>query len=945
MRSHDPQRSGITPESLSIPLSRAWTHTTNRTPTPAWTESPARHDYLHNYYDLKPRQAFDRCFDVAVADGRVYFASSQSGTVTCLLANDNGDVVWTFFTDAPVRFAPHVVGERLYVGSDDGFMYCLDTRDGTVVWKERVGPTAEMLWGNENMISVWPVRTGVLVVDDYVYWTAGLFPEQGIYVCRRKAADGTGGWTHTLKRPAQGYLLASRNYLVVPTGKTFPLVFDRGTGAPIGDIKKSARDGGSWALIEAATDRIWSGPNTENALQSFDRATGARTAAIRGANCLVVDGANTFYNTDSELVKVTQSEDGVDRRGKKSGRARRQIVWSKKAPFPHSLIKAGALIFAGGRDRVAAFGENGEKLWEAPVDGRAFGLAAADGHLYVSTDAGSIHCFKATLPHLAHKPRLTRLDNSAATVTGYLASVGGAPASVGLYWGRKDGGTVPDAWQQHTELGERLSGTLSATIGDLETDATYYSRFAATNSYGTAWEEASDSFTTAEVAIAAADKQASEDGLVPASFTVSRSVRDTAEPLTVDYSVGGTAKAGGDYSPLSGSVVIPAGSRSATITVMPLDDLQLNEDKETVVVTIAPGPYKIGPIGTARITISDHDSMDGWRHKAKLTVTGYKGQEALNDFPALVHIDECIPGFSQDSMAQDWADLRFTDAEGSVALPYQIETSPQDGEAHVWVRIPTLTASTAICMWWGNSQCNAPPSYTTDGSTWAPHYVGVWHMNAESGTVRDASATANHGQPHDVKRAGPGVVGRGLEFDGAKSGVKLTSLLPIGHADNTLSLWINVPKVGEDGLGLTERVGVILGSFNDTPNSNWELHATGAMRWYWNNGHPDRRGKTDLRDGTWHHLAWVRDCQADKLYMYVDGEQEKEYADAGADITFTTLHAIGADNRPKGSPRFHGKMDELRIARAARPADWVRACFANQSSPGTFWSCTPGSAP
>ena len=933
MRLHDAGRSGVASEALSVPLSPDWTHSTKRRPAPAWTESPARHDYLHKWYDLKPRQGFDRCFDVAVAADRVYFGSSSSGAVTCLLAGESGKVAWTFFTDAPVRFAPQVVGERLYVGSDDGHAYCLNARDGSLVWKERAGATAEMLWGNEHMISLWPVRTSPLVHGENVFWTAGLFPEEGIYVCRRKAADGSGGWTHSLPRPAQGYLLATAEHLIVPTGKTFPLVCDLNSGKLVGDLKDSARDGGSWALVEPGTGRVWSGPTVTNALQGLGGGRGARKASLAGANCLVVDGDDAFYSTDSRVVRV-ESAGGT-------------TVWSRKASYPHSLIKAGAVVFVGGDGEVAAFSADGDQLWQAPVDGKAFGLAVAGGRLYVSTDAGSIHCFRATLPHLVGPGQATRVGADSADIVGRLGSAGGAPTSVSLHWGESDGGTAPDGWEHSVQLGECPAGPLAAKVGPLRPDRTFYVRFAATNSFGTSRAETAGTFTTSEVVLSTDDPSASEAGLDPAAFTVSRSVQDTKTALTVRYTVSGTADAGGDFSSLSGQVVIPAGSSSGTIVVTPLDDLLLDEPEETVVVTLSPGAYRIGAANRASVTISDRESMAGWQHKARLVATGYREGEGLTGFPALLLLGgDAVPGFRQEQLTDNRADLRFTDADVTTLLPYEVEAWDADGHARVWVRIPELTAGeTGIWVWWGNPACRVPPSYTADGSVWSPDYVAVWHLGGADGPVRDATPSRNHGDARDVRRAAPGVVGDAVAFDGAKGTIELTSILPIGGTDNTLSAWINVPKVGTEGLGAKERVGILLGNFADTPNANWELHATGETRWHWNNGKPDRRGTTDLRDARWHHLAWTRDRGADKLSVYVDGKLEKAFSQAGADIAFTTRHAIGADNRGKGTPRFHGRVDELRISRVARSADWIRACFANQSSPATFWSCKQPNTP
>src|SRR5262245_59838474 len=86
------------------------------------------------------------------------------------------------------------------------------------------------------------------------------------------------------------------------------------------------------------------------------------------------------------------------------------------------------------------------------------------------------------------------------------------------------------------------------------------------------------------VSIVATDANAAEAGLDPGTFTVTRTGATTAA-LTVSYTVAGTATAGSDYVALSGSLIIPLGSSSATITVTPIDDL-LVEGPESVIVTL-----------------------------------------------------------------------------------------------------------------------------------------------------------------------------------------------------------------------------------------------------------------------------------------------------------------------------------------------------------------------
>jgi len=110
------------------------------------------------------------------------------------------------------------------------------------------------------------------------------------------------------------------------------------------------------------------------------------------------------------------------------------------------------------------------------------------------------------------------------------------------------------------------------------------------------------------VSVVATDAAAAEAGPTSGSFTVSRSGNGSTDwPLTVFYSVSGTATPGSDYTALSGSVTIPAGASSASVAVNPVDD-PLIEISESVVVTLSPGAaYSIGAASAATVTIVSDD--------------------------------------------------------------------------------------------------------------------------------------------------------------------------------------------------------------------------------------------------------------------------------------------------------------------------------------------------
>jgi len=109
----------------------------------------------------------------------------------------------------------------------------------------------------------------------------------------------------------------------------------------------------------------------------------------------------------------------------------------------------------------------------------------------------------------------------------------------------------------------------------------------------------------ATVTIAATDPSAAEPSS-PGTFTVTRT-GDTTADLVVTYLPSGSAVNGADYEALSGSVTIPAGASSATITVTPKDDA-LVEGPETVVLTLTAGTgYVPGTPSSDTVTIADND--------------------------------------------------------------------------------------------------------------------------------------------------------------------------------------------------------------------------------------------------------------------------------------------------------------------------------------------------
>jgi outer membrane protein assembly factor BamB len=428
---HDNHRSGVTSEQLELPLSESWVFKAAHRPEPAWP-LPAKQDFWHHHYNLRATVTYDRAFHVVGTGDMVFFASSADDKVYALDAQ-TGRERWTFFTEGPVRLAPSISGNNVYVGSDDGYVYCLSRDNGSLIWKYRAADAELMVPGNERIISTWPVRTGILVDEGNLYSAAGLFPNQGTFLFELSAENGSVKWKQKVDVSPQGYMLASDEQLYVPTGRTNPAIFARADGSLLGQLPSA---GGTFALL--AENVLVTGPGRgSKELNAADVDTQYKIATFGGLRMLV-NGQTAYMlaekklsafhrgrylefsrkrnqltdlykKLEEQIKKADKNTAEAEKLGRELNNITIQIselskkmkdcyLWTVACEYPHSMIIAGDVLFLGGEDKIAAFkADSGKAIWAAPVDGKAFGLSVVNGGLYVSTDRGKIHCFKSNV--------------------------------------------------------------------------------------------------------------------------------------------------------------------------------------------------------------------------------------------------------------------------------------------------------------------------------------------------------------------------------------------------------------------------------------------------------------------------------------------------------------------------------------------------------------------
>lgn len=125
------------------------------------------------------------------------------------------------------------------------------------------------------------------------------------------------------------------------------------------------------------------------------------------------------------------------------------------------------------------------------------------------------------------------------------------------------------------------------------------------------------------VSVEATNTAASEAGPTAGIFTITRT--SAGVPLTVDYTLSGTASNGVDFSLLSGSVTFLPTATSTNVSVVPIDDA-IAEATETVILSINESTQYVGA-GSAIINIADNEPP-------QLSITPVFGQtyERTNDY-------------------------------------------------------------------------------------------------------------------------------------------------------------------------------------------------------------------------------------------------------------------------------------------------------------------------
>jgi len=415
---HDANRSGATAEKLTDTLRLLWRRDYPRL-EPAFPELPGNR--------LGSRMLRDGIYEPVVLGKSLFVGSSRNDSLTAI-DTDTGGEKWRFYADGPIRLAPLAYrsssgDDRVCFTSDDGCLYCLSASDGSLIWRFRGALSDRKVLGHDRLVSTWPARGGPVLADGRIYFAAGIFSFMGTAIYAIDAESGEMVWHYdstTLHKGGswlsvgidpQGHLVACRDELIVPLGRTYPAVFKRKTGrylrklryvnaraeatsscmakgslvcsgAVVCDTEAGAGVVSAWAQV-LTDDALYGNPIDPPGLPWW------RRWVLRDAKTLIAwdtKNARTVEKHCEELRKKRAVLEMPER-------------WRMSLPQGMEVaIKAGNRLYANNGSTILAIdlpGEAGEPNvpWRAEVNGTPASLVVADQKLFAVTHEGSIYCF------------------------------------------------------------------------------------------------------------------------------------------------------------------------------------------------------------------------------------------------------------------------------------------------------------------------------------------------------------------------------------------------------------------------------------------------------------------------------------------------------------------------------------------------------------------------
>lgn len=340
----------------------------------------------------------------------------------------------------------------------------------------------------------------------------------------------------------------------------------------------------------------------------------------------------------------------------------------------------------------------------------------------------------------------------------------------------------------------------------------------------------------------------------------------------------------------------------------------------------------------------DAPPAPGFAYRKKISLIAPTSTD-LVDYPAAIIVPP-DPQFAMHIVEQD---LWFSAADGTTALPYEIERlDPATGGLNVWVRIPRLAGDgiTDLYLHYG-PVIGDPPAPNNPLIVWPDTYAAIWHLTGDLARIEDSTGSGHDLSQLDPARQpmiGKGIAGQSRLFDGASTIAEADKLRaghrqelnPVPNQSFTYACWVKVttPAAPYDmPLYKGGAAGSVAGYDFELGDFDWTAQISDGAGTI-NKVIIGTTDATALRGG-WVHLATVLDRDNSEMVVYINGSRAGSTMLTVADLANTedvSLSMPGSDLQN----RFAGEIDEVRLAHRAFDASWIRTEYRNLAFPETF---------
>lgn len=361
------------------------------------------------------------------------------------------------------------------------------------------------------------------------------------------------------------------------------------------------------------------------------------------------------------------------------------------------------------------------------------------------------------------------------------------------------------------------------------------------------------------------------------------------------------------------------------------------------------------------LTVSAYTSAQpfgyAYTKNASISEANVTGLTNFADFPVLIHvIDPDLRTIANGGHVTHPSgyDIIFTLDDCALPLYHQVERyNPVTGELMVWLRLPTLyaTTDTEFKMYYGNSAIVAP---TESPNTWSSHYDMVQHLQHNPGSAApqmlDATANAHNGTANGgmtLANSVPGKIDEAIQFDGTNDHIVVPdfdySSAPLGF---TVSFWFRVVDnsgtsyqymFSHNNYGLQHSLNVYFAETSVPVAGDADVLKTIFMDMNDAISTEGLDSSPSYVDGNWHYYTFVVGNAPGGDWVYVDGVEIATLSFQGSD-DFTPPGNIylGARTDLNATRFLRGFLDEVRVLNEYRSADWIKTEYDNQNSPMGF---------